>query len=683
MNEKENALEQDVPAAVTEQAESEKADLAGDAAPKKSSSAPRKKAAGKRKAAEAVTDTKTEEEGTAAEQPQAQAPEAAEKAEKKKPATRRRTPKAAPVVEEAEAPVAEEIPLAAADEAASSVIAEATPAAEAASESTENEAPAVEETPAPAKKKARRSRAARTQEEKAAPAEESATTALVLSDEQKVDEATPAVCFPEAVANIKRSFFARIALILAIVLVFGVSTFIYYNRPAVYTEKTNSVNFFYVFNEDKTVITVNGTVRESVPGELAVKSQNGHGDVCAALIGQDLYIISGKAVIKIAESVVDFVLSANGNVVAYRTSPSFLYYRETGEKATPSLLSRECYDAAYCLSADGKQLVYTAGLGEEAKMRVESYAGTRPYIPAVDACRPIAVANGCDYIYYLNAEGALVVFDRARDLATVVATAPDATSFAFNRDFTELLLVENGKTVLVANGEAQQSVFDGAETALQLVANNRVVQRGLANGKQYMMTTFYKNYYLLARDGSLYLRYLNRKGEWMELSRVDEAASVTVTDKRVFFMLTNAHGSVELLAAKVGKSAITRIDWDVTNYCPNVDGSRVLFTRDENALYLYRPEFGNARMADCILPQTLTVTADDLFCYIDDTGALCVSENGAAPRVLSSTALFLVVDAHTLYYTTDQTEQGTYTVFVNYRAERLVKSLFAGVSSIS
>ena len=518
--------------------------------------------------------------------------------------------------------------------------------------------------------------------ESAACVADAPSNAIVPADAQMPAESTPAVQFPESVANIKRSFFARIALILAIVAVFAVSAFIYYNRPAVYTEQTDSVNFLYVQAENKTIITVNGTVRHSADGALVLKSQNGHGDVCAALIGETLYVINGKSVQEIAHGAQDFVLSANGDTLAYRTAPSFLYYRKTDEKATPSLISRECYYAAYCLSPDGKQLVYTAGLGEEMQMRVESYAGTRPYIPAVRGCLPVAVTNGCDFVYYLNADGALTLFDRARDTAVVCAQSPDITTLSFNRDFSELLFVENGKTVLIAEGE-RQDVFDGKEAALYLVPNNRVAMRVLTNAKQYMTTTFYKSYYLLTRDDGLYLLYLDRNGEWSEVSRVDSAEMVTVTDKRVFFMLTNEHARTELLTVKVGKNEITRIDWDVTTYCPNVDGSRVLYTRDENALYLYRPEFGISRMADSILPDTLCVTADDLFCYVDASGMLCVSENGAEARQLCAGAMPVCVDAHTLFYMTDMTEQLTFTVWVNYRAERVSDSICAGVSALS
>ncbi|MBE6581022.1 MAG: hypothetical protein E7650_05330 [Ruminococcaceae bacterium] len=539
--------------------------------------------------------------------------------------------------------------------------------------------PADEAAAAPEKKAPSRRRTTKKTTEAS---DECVVAAVVPIDENLPAEATPTVYFPEMVASVKRSFFARIVLILAIVLVFAVSAFIYYNRPAVYTEQTDSVNFLYLPQEDKTTIVVNGVVRESVQGALQLKSQNGHGDICAALIGDELYVISGKAVSKIADEVTDFVLSANGDVVAYRTAPSFLYYRKTNDKATPSLISRECYDTAYCLSSDGKQLVYTAGLGEETQMRVESYAGERPYIPAVRGCRPLAVANKCDFVYYMNADGHLVVFDRERNTATTLAQAPDASSFSFNRDFTELLLVENGRTVLIAEGE-RQGVFDDKNTFLQLMPNNRVAQRMLPNGMQYMTTTFYKSYYLLACEDGLHLQYIDRKGVWSDVSRVDDAATVTVTDKRAFFILTNEHGRAELLSVKVGKSKIVRIDWDVTNYCPNVDGSRVLYTRDENALYLYRPEFGISRMADSIKPETLTVTADDLFCYIDATGALFVSENGAKARVLCEAVSALQVDAHTLYYYTDPAEDGTVTVSVNYRAGRVSKTVGAGVCSVS
>lgn len=504
---------------------------------------------------------------------------------------------------------------------------------------------------------------------------------MVKAGGRAISDAHPPLDFP---GQMKRNFFLRLGLILAVFLVLVASAFIYYNRPARYTEQTSSVNFLYVPAEDRTLIFVNGTERGRVAGTLTASSLNGRGDTCAAVIGGELYLIRGKNIISVATDVIDFVLAADGDALAYRVAPSHLYYRKTGKSDVASLISKNCSSPSYCLSQNGKELAYTAvDVAGVSYLRVESYSSNRPYFENAAGLVPVAISNQSRYIYYTDESGALYVFDSKNAQKVKCATAPDPSSLIFNRDFTEVLFTENGGTVLFSKGERSQIVGVASTEYLQLLPNQRVASRALVGGTQYMMKSFYQNYFLHAVGTGKKLTYLDRSGNLTDVSFVDSAETVTVTDKGVYFLLTGVNGenvSRELYHVKQGKTESARIEWGVTYYCANVDGSRVLFTGYEDALYVYRAETGAQRICDSIISDTLTVTADDLFCFYREEGVLCVSDNGGELRDIATGVTHFAVDTHVLYYATEQSEDGTFSVYANYRNERLSERVAGGVS---
>jgi hypothetical protein len=507
------------------------------------------------------------------------------------------------------------------------------------------------------------------------------TGQMVKAGDRAISDAHPPLDFPR---QMRRNFFLRLGLILTIFAVLVASAFIYYNRPARYTEKTSSVNFLYVPAEDQTLIFVNGTERWRVAGTLTASSLNGRGDTCAAVIGWELYLIRGKNIISVATDVIDFVLAADGDALAYRVAPSHLYYRKTGKDDEASLISKNCNSPAYCLSQNGKELAYTAAdTAGVSYLRVESYSSNRPYFENAAGLVPVAISNQSRYIYYTDQSGALYVFDSKNAQKVKCATAPDPSSLIFNRDFTEVLFTENGGTVLFSKGERKQIVGAASTEYLQLLPNQRVASRALVSGTQYMMKSFYQNYFLHEVGTGKKLTYLDRSGNLTDVSFVDSLETVTVTDKGVYFLLTGINGenvSRELYHVKQGKTESARIEWGVTYYCANVDGSRVLFTGYEDALYVYRAETGTQRICDSIISDTLTVTADDLFCFYREEGVLCVSDNGGELRDIATGVTHFAVDTHVLYYATEPSEDGTFSIYVNYRNERLSERVADGVS---
>ena len=277
--------------------------------------------------------------------------------------------------------------------------------------------------------------------------------ALVSTARGEIGEAHPPVDFPKE--TVKRGFFARLGVLLLLTAVLAASVFIYLHRPSSYVERTNSVNFLYAAGENKTDVMVNGVLRGSLYGALKTSSCNARGDVYAAVVGNTLYLIRGKNIISVAENVQDYRLAAGGTALAYRTADNHLYYRKTGKRDEASLISKGCMSAAYCLSSDGRELVYTylREADGPALLQIESFTGSKPYIESVAGLVPVAVSPKCRYIYFTDKSGALFIYNSKKGERVKCAAAPDKGTLTFNRDCTELLFTEGGATVLFIKGE--------------------------------------------------------------------------------------------------------------------------------------------------------------------------------------------------------------------------------------
>jgi hypothetical protein len=192
-----------------------------------------------------------------------------------------------------------------------------------------------------------------------------------------------------------------------------------------------------------------------------------------------------------------------------------------------------------------------------------------------------------------------------------------------------------------------------------------------------MLGSFYKNYFSHTVGTGTMLTYLDRKGNLIDVDYMDSAETATVTDKGVYFLKTGS--SRDLYRVKAGGTESVRIEWGVREYCTNVDGSRVAFTGLENALYVWRPESGATRLCDSIVSGSLTVTADDLFCFYRKPGLLSASDNGGPIRDLGDGVVHFSSTVHTLFFITEVSEGGTFTVYQNYRAARISEAVATGV----
>ena len=505
--------------------------------------------------------------------------------------------------------------------------------------------------------------------EKQAPSSKKLPTVAANGD---VTASTIPISFPELE---KRSFWSRVLVILVMLAVLIASVVIFMFRPSEYTERTDSVNFLYLPDNNRTIIAVNGTVRGEVDGALRYKTYDGTGRVCAALIEDRLYLIKGRKVVEIAATVSDCVLSSNGQALAWRNSANELFYMIVGKKDSTYRISNATTDARYCLSPDGKELAYTYLRDDVLRMDVYSCTGSKPYFSENEGCYPLGVSDKCRYLYYTNGDGALYALVQKTGKSVLCGNEPNLGQLIFNRDNTELLFCNGTETRLFVNGERLLLPTLLSTDSLELLPNRRVAIRDTVAGKQYLMETLCDNYYLHYRGTGKMLVFLERKkdqGVLLDVYAVDGKESITVTDKSVFFLSTSQGTATHtnLYCCKTGETEVEDLCWDVGRFCTNVDGSRILFTDVQGALLAYRLEAFPERLCDAVIEDSITVTADDAFYFYCEEGSLWVSDNADQPRLVREGIGGMLVDGKTAYYVTDIAEDGCGTVYSNYRNMR-------------
>lgn len=492
------------------------------------------------------------------------------------------------------------------------------------------------------------------------------------ADGHEIGRAVPPVDFPDRVT--KKSIARRVLVLLLTVAVLGAAMFIFFFRPAEYTEKIGSVVCMYDETANATAVIVNGKEIGTVGGRIAAEQTDGRGYTAILRTNEgELWLVRGGKIRLVNANVTDAVLASEGGVLAFRTADGVLYRSGTGKKDTAQLVSNEVPEGeAFCLSPSGKELIYTSAVGGTVKAELSSMRGGAPYLTDTGNYRPVALADKCRFIYFRDAENTLYIYNAKTARMTNCGTFL-AGSLVFNRDFSEVFFKNADSCRFYKDGTALTLTgLSGGETLL-LLSNQRVAQRENVGGVHVLQKSLLGCYYNYAAVGGNSLVYLTvKKGKvQMEVIHSLDEGSATVTDKYVFFLSTDKTPTdvrSNLYAVKNGKTAFERLMSDVEEYCANVDGSRILYRDAHGPLRAMRMGYSPTQLSDGFQAGTLCVTLDDTYYFLTEDGALYRSENGETPEKVADGVRFVATDAHVAFFLQENGAQ--YELFTNYRGRR-------------
>ncbi len=492
------------------------------------------------------------------------------------------------------------------------------------------------------------------------------------ADGHEVGRAVPPVDFPDRVT--KKSIARRVLVLLLTVAVLGAAMFIFFFRPAEYTEKIGSVISVYDEAAGGTAVIVNGKKIGAVGGKIVAEQTDGRGYTAILRTeAGELWLVRNGKMRLVSANVTAAVLAAEGEVLAFRTGDGVLYRCGTGKKDAPQLVSNDVPEGeAFCLSPSGKELLYTSAVGGAVKAELSSMRGSAPYLTDTGNYRPVALADKCRFIYFRDAANTLYIYN-AKTARITNCGAYEEGSLVFNRDFSEVFFKNADSCRYYKDGTALTLTgLSGGET-LRLLPNQRVAQRENVGGVQLLQKSLLNCYYRYAAVGGNNLVYLTAKKDQVQMALIHsfDEGTATVTDKYVFFLSTDktqTDARTNLYAVKNGKTAFERLMADVTEFCANVDGSRILYRDAHGPLRAMHMGSSPTQLADGFQAGTLCVTLDDIFYFRTGDGALYRSENGDTPEKVADGVRFAATDAHVAFFLQ---ENGTgCDLFTNYRGRR-------------
>ena len=142
---------------------------------------------------------------------------------------------------------------------------------------------------------------------------------------------------------------------------------------------------------------------------------------------------------------------------------------------------------------------------------------------------------------------------------------------------------------------------------------------------------------------------------------------------------------LDLYRVASGRTKAKRLVPDVKAFCPNVDGSRLLFVQDDDALYSSRVGlFRTVSKRLCVSVSTayIKVTADDVFYFFRTVGTLCRSDNGDEYRAVSDKVEAVAVEGHLALFAV-RGEDGKLHVYANYKNRRRDTEIAGGIAALA
>jgi hypothetical protein len=402
---------------------------------------------------------------------------------------------------------------------------------------------------------------------------------------------------------------------------------------------------FAITTDGEDIFIFDGKNNIKLIGTLSSWQPSMDGRKMALLTGDNtLYHIANGKSTKISEEVHNFRLSDNGNAVAYikdfEYSPfaaGTLMLWDNGSQRT--VTQNAAGGGSYVISPDGKTIAYSA---------IPSSSDDGTYIGYISIkggsaeslgrlVRPVAVADGGAYVYFINVDrdGALFVKAGKKDAERLTAT-PDY--LIWNKDYSEILFNDDNGARISAKGRESSGNLTRNTTIYGVLAPEEAQMRSLPGaGAVYGIKTF--------RDtvvgGGSEIIYINSKTEG---SRITAAASDAFISKdgNTVVILNERGNVIKYTNLKKDPPAEKEIASKVDDLIVSSDGKKIYYIDEEENLWFVSGNSSPKRIRQMVYGWlTLNKSGDTVFFLAEwsnssGSGKLFSSKNGASAKAVSS-----------------------------------------------
>lgn len=408
-----------------------------------------------------------------------------------------------------------------------------------------------------------------------------------------------------------------------------------------YSEYKHNIEVFVI--EDEIVFTYDAkkAVKTGVEADDYSTQASMDGSVVALLTDtNELYVIRNNKMVKVAEDVAYFVLSADGTGLAYVTAEddeSVLYlYNVKNKKA--KTVSKNVYGTNMALSPNGDSLCYFERKEDDDTATLMYFKGSKSKKVTSKEVSLIALSNNGKYIYTYGRDdegtGYLYSYNTKGNSKKIGKFSGYAVYL--NEDHTQIMYTNDGKSFI--STKAKEGVKVSSSEAVPVAPATAAVYYNRYAYTIGTETLYNKVYQCYADNG--YNVWLIRKNADKSIKLVGGVRGVTLSldGEKVFYIDDD---ELKVLTVSKGENAADKakvLAEDIDDYVVTSDAKKVYYSCDDGVFCVNAKNGkGKKTVTTEEIDGYLYINGKDVVYYISE-GDAYASKNGSKGKAVVSDA---------------------------------------------
>jgi len=378
--------------------------------------------------------------------------------------------------------------------------------------------------------------------------------------------------------------------------------------------------------------------------------------LAALTVQNDLYFVDNGRAQRVAEGVVNFVISNNGSAIAFVDDNARLVIWETRNGRSRTVES-DVISYSIALSPDGRSVGFAVFSDRTEELEGFISINGRNAESIGRNALPIAISDRGRFVYYVREDRDLL-FVRHRGESTRVAPIDEIRELMFNRDFTEVLWSDREATFISARGQSSERVVRSSGLVPLLPVNTQLVISGAApvlGVRTFANMIFYDN----SNDAII---FVDRNFEARNLARgvVRAERAVISADGRTVVFLDDRGRLRRMTNMSRNEPTIVDLgaDLDIVNFITCTDADHIYFVDRFDELWFIRGTREPSRVRTDVGPWSIVMSPNSNMLFFianmarDGSGELFTTTNGRSPNRVdgANDVLGVIADAAGVYY---------------------------------
>ncbi|HHU72815.1 MAG TPA: zinc ribbon domain-containing protein [Clostridiales bacterium] len=424
--------------------------------------------------------------------------------------------------------------------------------------------------------------------------------------------------------------FVGAAVLVLIILIIAVPKLIKGSKLDSYGKDT--LNFTYhegnaIFYNDQKFIAEVDNAQYLHPNFNLSRTKAGAIEDEGTYEGGTLYLIDSEGKKEIDDDVISYVISDNGNSVAYfkdydydENTATLMLYDGKKSKEIEDDIPVYHGNASIVISPNGSAVAYLEYEDDEYTGYISVNGKSPEKLGKNKIC--IALSDNAKYVYYIKFDPIdykSEIYVKSNDDTKLVPDTMSLDEIFFNKDYSQIIFSYDYKTYISVKGNDKKKLFGDSSTLL-LPSNTQIKDNG--DGIQVVGIKTFADM-LLKTESEIY--YLNGKFDANRLTRGYDRVVISHDMEQVAF--TDYSGNLYLIdKIRVKDPVEIELDKaeDVTNLVYSDNGKRIYYVNEDEELYQITKSNKPKKIADDVEASRIVTLGDKLFFLVDyrDTGAL-------------------------------------------------------------